>query len=219
VRQPVAAARIPPAPPSCPTLQVEAQRVEWEALHARLAPHLPPPVASLEEWLWALSCVRSRSFAAPELPLPLGRVAAGAAAAQAAVVAAGAAGGAAAAAGAEALVVAAAAGAAAWAARGGGGGGGGGEGGGRRVLCPFIDLFNHDSSTSSCCELDSWSGDFKVAAREALAAGAEVTGRARAPWGSRASRAAPACADAPRAAACARAIAALHPIPPPRRCR
>ncbi|KAI8464603.1 MAG: hypothetical protein J3K34DRAFT_526039 [Monoraphidium minutum] len=149
--------------------QVERQRQEWAALHGRLAPHLPPAAASWDDFLWAMSCVRSRSFGAPGLPLPLGRVAAAAAAGQAAVAAAAAAGGAAAAAGAEAAVAAAGAAAAAWAL-------------GRardpareaRVLCPLIDVFNHSSRTGSGCELDTWSGEFKVVTREAAAAGEEV---------------------------------------------
>ncbi|GBF92150.1 hypothetical protein Rsub_04497 [Raphidocelis subcapitata] len=171
-----------------PQLQVPAavraageQRREWEAWHARLGPHLPPACASRDDFFWAMSCVRSRSFEAPPLPLPLSRIAAAAAAAQAAVAAAAVGGGAGAAAGAEALVLAAAGGAAAWAAsaaRGGGGGGGGGgadgSGGGTRVMCPLIDIFNHSAATDSCCELDTWSGELRVYAREAVAAGAEV---------------------------------------------
>jgi hypothetical protein len=166
----------PTCPHTCRPRQVEAQRAEWDALHSRFAPHLPPGAASPEAWRWALSIVRSRSFAAPDLPLPLGRVAAAAAAAQAGVLAAGAAAGAAAAGGAEAVVLLAAAGAAALAsnAAASAGGDGGGASPARRVMCPLIDLFNHSSTTGACCELDSWSGDFKVAAREAVAAGKEV---------------------------------------------
>jgi hypothetical protein len=149
--------------------QVGAQRREWEAQHALLAPHLPPALASQEAFFWSLSCVRSRSFAAPDLPYPLGRIATTAAAVQPAVAAAAIGAGPGLAGGLEAAVFAAAVAAALVSNRQVAD-----SSKDRQVMCPLIDIFNHSSGTESSCELDTWSGDFKVVAREPVAARQEV---------------------------------------------
>ncbi|KAF8058076.1 hypothetical protein HT031_005736 [Scenedesmus sp. PABB004] len=72
--------------------QVRAQRAEWDALGRQLAPYLRAAGLAPEQLTWALSVVRSRTFAAPFAAAPLSAAPKLFAAASAAAAAASAAG-------------------------------------------------------------------------------------------------------------------------------
>ncbi|KXZ48763.1 hypothetical protein GPECTOR_25g347 [Gonium pectorale] len=165
--------------------QILDEQEEWARLSDRLKPYLSRRRLAAEDLYWALAAVRSRTFAGPYFPTPPAvKLAAGAVAA-AAVAAAQAAlsGGAVGAGGAEVgslltavlPALAAALGVpAAWQAAEARRAASGEPGTVLYSVCPFIDMFNHDSRAQSECVFAPWRGEFRVAAGEPHRRGAQV---------------------------------------------
>ena len=154
-------------PPNAPKRagQVLEEQQEWGRLAATLRPHLARRSLGPDDLAWALSCVRSRTFAGPHFPTPPPLKLAAGAAAAAAVAAAEAAlglGG-----GAAALAPAALVGLglpAAWQAAEAKQAASGAPGTVLYSVCPFIDMFNHDSRAQSECVFAPWKNQFRIMA-------------------------------------------------------
>ncbi|GFR52570.1 hypothetical protein Agub_g15162, partial [Astrephomene gubernaculifera] len=165
--------------------KILAEEREWAQLYDTLAPHLASRRLSRQDLFWALACVRSRTFAGPHLPTPPAvKLAAGAVAALvvASTVAGLAQGVDVAAGGGSTATVAVAAAAAvaaglgvpvAWQGAEVRRAQEGGVGTELFAMCPFIDMFNHDSRSKSECVFDPWRLQFVVAAAPVAAAAAD----------------------------------------------
>ncbi|PNH07639.1 hypothetical protein TSOC_005889, partial [Tetrabaena socialis] len=167
--------------------QVVDEQQEWDRLYDRLSPHLARRRLCRADLLWALSCVRSRTFAGPHFPTPpAAKLAAGVAAAVAVAAAAAALGGGFAAVaqggGGDAAVAVAVlqpllAGLgvpAAWQAAEARRAQSGEAGTVLYAVCPFIDMFNHSSRAQSECVFSAWRSEFRVAAAEGQRRGQQV---------------------------------------------
>ncbi|KAG2447185.1 hypothetical protein HYH02_007928 [Chlamydomonas schloesseri] len=155
--------------------QVVEEQQEWGRLAATLRPHLARRGLGSDDLAWALSCVRSRTFAGPHFPTPPPLKLSAGAAAAAAVAAAEAAlglGGSAAAFAPAALVGLGLP--AAWQAAESKQAEAGAPGTVLYSVCPFIDMFNHDSRSQSECVFAPWKNQFRVVAGGAVRRGGQL---------------------------------------------